>query len=192
MPVALLGTFGVVPLPSPTKGEVADAGGRREGRAASRNRLRRSGTPLPRRLSEQRPGGFEHGDPVPPLPRRRDGGLLDQIPTPRLSCICDMALARLRAAARDRSARWCIRARWLLLALAAALPGCAAPFTTLVNDEGRRAHCGYSGWGVWGVVGAAAMHRHCVTKNEAAGFRPLPSKRVEARTSAAPAPSPAP
>lgn len=85
-----------------------------------------------------------------------------------------------------------MRARWLFVAIAAVLPGCAAPFTTLVNDEGRRAHCGYSGWGVWGVVGAAAMHRHCVTKNEAAGYRPLPSKRAEARTSATPAPSPAP
>lgn len=82
-------------------------------------------------------------------------------------------------------------ARWFLLVIAAALTGCAAPSTTLVNDEGRRAHCGYWGWGVFGVVGAVAMHQHCISKNEAAGYRPLASKRTEARTDTADVSGPA-
>jgi hypothetical protein len=85
-----------------------------------------------------------------------------------------------------------VLAKWFLVAVSVALTGCAAPATTLVNDEGRRAHCGYWGWGVFGVVGAVAMHQHCISKSEAAGFRRLASRRGGARTNTASASASAP
>jgi hypothetical protein len=50
------------------------------------------------------------------------------------------------------------------------LSACTAPNTTLINDAGRRAHCGYWGAGGIGRGYALATGQDCVDASLAAGF----------------------
>ena len=67
--------------------------------------------------------------------------------------------------------------KYLLLGLPLLAVACTN-VTTLINDEGRRAHCGYSAWGLIGNAIAIAAQQACLSDARAAGYHAIGEGRA--------------